>query len=346
MAERRFSRHLMRVAAVGALVASVLALAGPATAGASSRVVPRVPPTYAALGIANAKTSNGVSWDLLVSYSPSATGADVDVALEKLVAGTDFEFHSWKFAVNSSVLSFSGKSGTFNLGSEASPVVPTFDLSFKATSSKAGSCVTGKETIYTGSLSGEVTLVTGLSGGGTVKGSFTFGVIPPTITVDQGCVLPSTNTCASEVLAGSSAVGATSSPSVFAESFTLPNSSFKSVGLSSQTTLSAPKGATRTDVGADIEKAGKVFATYASKAVKMASSGGIVTGSATISGGKPGSFHFPCSYKGKTYSVTEHFDNPANYSGKFSATMAIGPDLKAPTSTKTGYYQVEKSKAT
>lgn len=112
------------------------------------------------------------------------------------------------------------------------------------------------------------------------------------------------------------------------------------------TKLKAPKGATQTDVGANIDKAGKVYATYASSMVKMASSEGIVTGAATISGGKLETFTVPCSYKGKTYSVTERVDDTAKCSGHFIAKMTIGPELKGPTSTRSGFYDASTSKAT
>ena len=55
-------------------------------------------------------------------------------------------------------------------GGSATVSVATIDLTFKATAHQAGNCSSGSETIYTGTLTGEAELVTGLTGGGTVGG--------------------------------------------------------------------------------------------------------------------------------------------------------------------------------
>lgn len=297
--------------------------------------------------LASVKTSNGDSWWLTVGWfnaDSSAGSAVAQVGLEhettKTITG--WEVHAWTFHVKSSTLSFNDKTGTLNLGTEASPVAK-LDLTFTTTSSKAATCTSGKETDYLGKLKGTGSLVTGLKGGGTVKGTFTFNVTTPEIVVDQGCVPPAANSCGAILVAGSGG-SSPSTPAVFAGTFTDGSAgAVNVVGIDAITTLVSPKGATRQDTVARVDKKGQVFATYTGSAVKLASSGGLVTGSATINGGKPTSSTFPCSYKGKNYKEAFHTDDPADYAGSFTAKPAIGNVLTVPKSSKSAFYEVVTS---
>ena len=353
---------------VSLIAVSVAALVAPAAAGAATRPAiraasPRALPTPARStrvsagetpkastatteledAAADVSTENGVSWWLVVGWDNLASEPSLQVGLERLVSSpsSGFEFHDWTFDVKSSTFTFNDKKGTLDSGTEASPVA-SVDLAFKTTSSKAATCTSGSETIYDGTLSGTVSLVTGLKGGGTVSGTYTFDVYTPEVVVDDGCVV-SVDECTSELLADS---GNTSGPAVFAGTFSLVSTTENFVGIGEETDLSSPSGATREDVVALLDKKGKVYATYTGSEVKMASTG-IVSGSGTVSGGKPEKEPpETCKYDGKKYKLTEVVDDPADYSGKFSATPSIGTTLKAPASTKTGLYLVVTSKKT
>ena len=142
---------------------------------------------------AKVKTTNGVSW--MLSVSGSSNQVTVELARKASTSPVAFEIHGWTFPVTSGGLTFStatGK-GTIHPGAQTSPVA-TVDVTFQSTASKvvAGACTTGSETKYTGTLTGSVTLVTGISGGGTVSGSsFTASSSHPTVTVYKDCVAPS-----------------------------------------------------------------------------------------------------------------------------------------------------------
>jgi hypothetical protein len=336
--------RITRSVGIAALAVSVLVVVGPAVASASTRVAeaqPRIVPAVLELGggSANVKTSNGTSFMLVVGWSDLVSRggtADLSVGLQRLVktGGTGYELHLWDFSVAKSTLSFNKKTGT--LKASASPVA-SVSLSFKTTSSKKATCTSGAETIYSGTLSGTVTLATGLSGGGTVKGSsFTAG--KPEITVDSGCVPPALDLCEPSLLASSGNFG-TSSPTAFAGSFSDVGPTVNVVGLELLTELKSPSGATRTDVSAMIDKAGKVYAILTSGEVKMASSG-FVSGSATVSKGTPFSHASACKWDKKSYTLTLHVDEPASYAGSLSGHNAIGGVMKSPASTTTGLYEV------
>jgi hypothetical protein len=344
MALPRIARPLAHLAGAAALAFSALTFAGQAVASAAVRPGPDVATSsvlYLQNGVAKVKTSNGDSWYLLVDWIGDAgpTTADLEVGLERLVTSpSGVEVHSWSFAVKQTSLVFNDKTGTLDTSSQTSPVLSTLDLAFKTTSSKKATCAFGSETVYTGTLSGKVNLVTGLSGGGTVSGSLAFNVTPPEILVDSGCVPPPADPCVPEIVAGSGTVTGTATE-LFAASLREGTLDTNFVGLSKITKLSAPSGASRTDIAAMEDQAGKVYATYTGSSVKIASTG-LLTGSGVVSGGKPKTATETCTYKSIKYDETVHYDTPANYSGKFSAKMAIGSPLTGPTSTKTGAYDV------
>jgi hypothetical protein len=341
MALPRILRPVLRTVGIATVASSVLACTGP-LAWAAVRPAPRVAGTstlWLTNAVAKVKTSNGDSFFLVVNWQSGlgAPGtADLGVALERLVTSpSGVEIHDWGFDVKSSTLAFNGKTGTLDSGTEANPVA-ALDLSFKTTSSTKGSCIAGSEIVYHGTLSGKASLVTGLTGGGTVGGTVSFSAITPELIVDSGCV-PPRDPCAPESLAGSAALGG-GGISVFAGSYHLGTLTESFVGLEEMTRLKAPANATRTDIAAMEDKTGVVYAKLVSGGVKIASTG-LVTGSGIVNGGKPFAKRTICSYKGKKYFIKLQVDNPANYSGKFSAKMDIGSSLTAPTSSKTGFYE-------
>jgi hypothetical protein len=339
------------------LAASVLVLVGPAAAGASTgsisgRATPKAATTTTTTTTTSlvdagvtVETTNKVSWWLVVSWNDLGSEPTLGVGLEREFTSPSSgdELHLWSFNVNSSSFKFNDKTGTLNSGTQANPVAGV-DLTFTTTTSKAATCTTGKETIYDGTLSGKVSLVTGLTGGGTVSGKYTFNIATPEVEVDAGCVAPAGDECGADLIAGS---GNTTGAQLFAGTISDLNAATEQVvGVEEITDLSTPKGATRTDMVAMENESGKVYAKYTGSAVKISSTGP-VSGSGTVSGGKPEKEPpESCSYDGKTYTDTTVIDSPAKYAGTFSATPSIGTTLTVPASTKTGIYFVTTAKAT
>jgi hypothetical protein len=329
---------------VGLIVTSGVVFVAPMAASASTRLAPARAVTRTATsstiqldGAATVETKNKVSWSLIVSWDNIGSEPSLDMGLERIVTSpsSGFEFHDWTFDVKASSFSFNDKTGTLDSGTQANPVA-SVDLTFKTTSSKAATCTSGKETIYDGTLSGKASLVTGLANGGTVSGTYNFNVVTPDVEVDQGCVAPATDECGASLLAGS---GNTSGPSLFAGSLSTGTTTAEQVvGVEEETDLASPKSATRSDIVALDDETGKVFATYSGSEVKMSSTG-IVSGSGTVSGGKPTKEPpTTCKWDGTTYKDTTVLDDPANYAGTFSATPSIGTTMKVGSSTKTGFY--------
>ncbi|MGC9961699.1 MAG: hypothetical protein ABSE47_07325 [Acidimicrobiales bacterium] len=345
MAHQGLLKRFARSTAIGALAVSALVIVAPVagTASATPVVHVRTAPTLDLNGLASVKTSNGVKWEFGVTWGNLASvggSADLGMDLERTVSSpggtTGFEFHSWSFSVKGSTLSWNGKTATLNAGTQASPVA-TAAVTFKETSSKKVACTSGKETMYSGTMSGKATLVTGLSGGGTVSVK-TWSKAE--LTVDSGCLQPLTNPCVPELIAGSGFSGTT----VIAGSLSLGGPADNIVGLSSNTTLAAPKGASRQSVAVLIDHSTKVYAKYSGGKVQLFSTG-FVAGSGTLSGGAPKTIVNPnCKYKGKKYTTTTIEDFGANYKGHFSAAAAIGGKLVGPA-TSIGDYIVETVKA-
>jgi hypothetical protein len=282
-------------------------------------------------------TSDGVKWSFVVDWNniESSTGS-LGVGLERVVAkdGKGFEFHLWTVAVKTSSLTFNGHSGTLNVGTAASPIAKV-DLSFKTTSSKKGACASGSETIYSGTVHGTASLVTGLTGGGTVGGSslkWTSEI--PEITVDNACLPPTTgNPCLkSTIFVTGNDI--TNPSSVVADGGRLAflNESFKFIGLLRETKLSAPKGATREDIAGMTTIAAP---KYSDKVMTVTTSRrGLVTGSATLSGGKVVRKTLPpkydCSYKGQKYSVTYVENDSATYASPAGHPISAKTELAGP----------------
>jgi hypothetical protein len=271
-------------------------------------------------------TSNGQSWVLSVSET---TAADTIVAgIQRVVSsgGVGSEGHFWYFTVSASSLTFDQSTGvgTLNGGTKTSPV-GSFDLTFKATSHKAATCVSGSETIYTGTLSGEAEIVTGLTGGGTVGGksvTFTATGSSPQILVDSDCVI-AVDECLPETVFSSAVTGA--KPEAAGLDATINGVKFVAVTVASKTTLSSPAGAYRVD-DAEVDTSAPKWKSKTGVLSVTTTSAGIVTGSATLSGGTVTTESFPCTYKGKSYTMHESDNTTANY------TSPSGEDITAHTS--------------
>ncbi|HEV8064555.1 MAG TPA: hypothetical protein VGP46_06975, partial [Acidimicrobiales bacterium] len=230
-------------------------------------------------------------------------------------------------------------------GSAASPVA-TIDVTFKATGHKASACLSGSETVYTGTLTGEAKLVTGLAGGGTVGGSgLNFNVSiegsKPTVTVDNNCdtafPCPTSNSYAFSVFPSVQS-------DILAEGIntTYSHKAYDFVTISKGGMLAKP-------AGAETEAIAFVYAsplkwTKATKTMTVTTTAsGLVTGSATLVGGKSDSFKFPCTLSGKQSSTTEiaydaDMTSPAGH--VLTAHMTIGSKVALPASVKSGISNV------
>jgi len=321
----------------------------PARALALAGATPAASATPASVNLTNdaadVKTSNGQSWLLDISDSNSSDALEIELVRTVTAGGTGGEGHLWSFNSKASSLTFSTTTGdgTVTGGSATSPVA-TIDLAFKATSHKAATCSSGSETIYTGTLSGEAELVTGLTGGGTVGGkSVTFDAkgFSPQILVDSGCVTP-TNDCTAATIFTSGKAGAKIQAIGIGE--TESGKLFNFVGVDSEAKLTAPKGATRADEGYVVGGSPLSWNSKTKVLSVSTTSAGIVTGSATLSGGKATSISYSCSYAGKTYKLTTTQDATAKYAspaGKaITAHTSLTGNLVAPPSAKNGSYVV------
>ncbi len=303
------------------------------TAGASLR-----PATTSTVSLGNdaasVKTSNGASWYLSVGVDGLASPDDVSVGLVRIV-GSSYEVHSWSIPMSASDLkwSSSSKSGSLDTSSQTSPLA-TISLKFKETSDKKGTCTSGSETIYSGSLTGEVKLVTGLSGGGTVGSSslkFDAYHATPEITVDDGCIVPTGNDClASTIFAELGPV------EVSGGNLTIFNKQYHVIGVSKETDISSPSGTTRYDAAGTPPKTLSWNSSKKQLSVSVAS-GGIVTGSATVTGGKEKKISYACKYGSTSYKVTTEEFEGAKYASPSSDVvtghMSIGGNLVGPKSS-------------
>ncbi len=302
-------------------------------------------------GATTVKTSNKVSWTMVVGWDresvTAAPSMNIDLLHTYKTGGAGLEMHDWSFSLSASTLKFNAATGvgTLSTGKQLNPVASA-TLTFKATSHHNGSCSKGSETIYVGSLSGKVSLVTGLKGGGTVGGTLSFKLGKPELTLDHSCTVRVTpvNECTAGIIFAS---GSSSSTTPMADGYseTASGKAIDYVGVIRSTKLSAPKGAARLDMAEQDAPP----ATYNSTTKVLSvttTTAGLIRGSATLSGGSWYSYTnpTPCTYGGKSYKITDTGAAYAKYSspaGKaISAKMAIGAVLSAPKSTKTGFYTI------
>jgi len=291
------------------------------------------------------KTANGQAWDMSVADTDIADTLTIGIIRPVTAGGTGSEEHTWYFEVPASALTFDTSTGvgTLKSGSATSPVA-TIDLNFQATSHKAATCTSGSETIYTGTLSGEAEVVTGLTGGGTVGGkSVKFNVkgSAPDMAVDSDCVAP-----VDECLTQTSFSSATSGKKAEAAGLhgTEDGIKFDFVTVARKKTLSSPTGAYRID-DAEVDVSPPSWNAKTGVLSVTTSSAGIVTGSATLSGGTLKKTTFPCTYAGKSYTVKVTTNTTANYSspaGKnITAHTSLTGNLVAKPTKGTGVIDIE-----
>ncbi len=309
-------------------------------------------PTLSLSGATSVKTSNGMGWTLGVGWDEeTATTSAVTVGLERTdkTGGTGHEEHAWSFLVTTATLAFDAKAKTATLdtGTQTKPVA-TVDLAFSATSATKATCTTGSETIYKGTLSGDLSLVTGLTGGGTVGGkTLHFTVGTPELTVDADCVPPvPVNKCL--VASAFSSGNPSASPSAEGISETVSGKAEDFVAVGKVTLLTNPANAERADVAEERTAPATYDATTKVYSVTTSASG-LVTGSAKLSGGTLTTTTSTCSSAGKSHTETQTSATDANYKSPpgmtINARTLLSGVLSVPASTKTGNYAVVTVKA-
>jgi hypothetical protein len=325
---------------VAAPVAAIVAAPGDALAAT---------PTYTLGNTAVAvKTSNGDTWDLSIVWVQVVAGsASISIGLLRTVTtgGSGFEEHAWMIPVKSTTFTFNSSTevGTLNATSATTPLA-TVDLNFKGTSKKAATCTSGSEEIYSGTLSGKIALVTGLTGGGTVgsaTNTTTFNLGTPEVKSNLSCIPPTTIDCANTILFDSSLTPKTN-PDAVGINGDEEGISFDYVGVDRGVTISKPAGTTRED-GAAIDKGAMSYNATTHVFSVGTSSAGIVTGSATLTGGTVKTTTTTCTAGGKSVKITLTSNDSAKYtspSGKsITAHTSLTGTLTVPSNT-TGAYDV------
>ncbi len=330
-----------------AFVPALVQAATPLTAGAATSRAPRssaasCPITdlcSTTLGgdAGTVKTANRQAWELTVTATNDTLM--IEIARQASTSPVADELHSWSFPLKSGGLVFSAGTGvgTVKPGANTSPVA-TVDVKFKATGHKVvkGACTSGSETVYTGKLTGTVTLVTGLSGGGTVKAtSFTAKLSAPTVTVYKLCVSPPGG-CLPSSVTFDDAPGALGNPALYAQGITgtFSHKTEDQVTVSLQARLAKPNGAERNDESTVEEAPAKWTASTRTLVVKT--TGTLITGSVTISGGTKSTYSEGCTVNGKrTHNLfTSYFDaswaSPAG--DRLTAHDKIGGNIVMPAS--------------
>jgi hypothetical protein len=308
------------------LICAAVTLAVPAVFAAVPAAASAATDTYSLSSGQVALTAGGHTWDLSVTFQSGATTsipADLDVQISRAAGKGQLEDHIWGFSVPDSALSVSGGDATLNAGSSVSPLA-SVDVAFTDTSSKPMSCVAGSGTAYAGTLKGTVTIETGFKSTGTLGGASLSFAAPNTLDAMSGCVPPAP--CSSTWTSPHGTVSA------LGDTFGGPGDE-KTTTLVARTTMLS---ATVIRVDGAVMSTPKPKFSSGTLHVKTSSSG-IITGSATLSGGtKEPTQTLPCvTPKGKSY--TEHETDYVDTAFKSPAGIAAHTLLTGTlTSEKSG----------
>lgn len=174
--------------------------------------------------------------------------------------------------------------------------------------------------------------------------SVTFSVkgASPEVSVDPDCVPPPANPCTAATVFSSAKTGAKAEAAgIFG---TEAGKAVSFVTVERKVILTAPKGASRADVALVDASAPSWDSTTHVLSVSTTASG-LVTGSATLTGGKAKTVSEPCSYDGKNYTVALTENTTAKYkspAGKaITGHTSLTGNLAAPASAKGATYLVE-----
>lgn len=327
--------------AAGLVMLAGTVLAGAVPASAATRPVNHA--AAAALTLAGdgvkVRTANGQAWIL------SVQDANRPGALSfSLYRGTSTaaEEHTWHFASQAASLTFYPSSGTASvMGRAATGQQDAIDLGFTALSHRAASCVSGSETDYFGALHGAAVLATGLTAGGTVGSRFiTFNAkgYETELSVDHNCVPePTADGCTAATSWYSGG------PQHGAQAAGLSGPTASSVSVLRTVQLSKPHGATRDDL-ALVQAAAPNWNRKTHVLSVRAATSGLVTGSATLSGGRNVTTSRSCTWRGKTYTLTNVANSTARYHSPagqaVTAHTALTGTLTAPATASNAGFSV------
>jgi len=328
---RRASRLLGAATAVAMSVAALGAVAPPVAAATNASYFF----TSGTVGI----TSGGHTWKLQVSLIGGSSSGPVivDVLIETPhLSGT--EIHDWGMQMPGADFTVNQATGaaTIDSHSDLSPVA-ALDLTYKPTAHSAGTCSSGSETDYTGTLTGSVTLTTGLKGLKLSDATATFGT-PNTLQVDKACVPPVPCSFASW---GGAVGGILTMPIAAGIAAGKPGHLVHFADVTRKVSLSAPAGATRDD-GAEVQATAPVFNAKAKSLTVKGLASGAVTGTGVISGAKMvTSGSETCAVDGTTYTQKSTSYDEASWSSstQFTASTILTGTLKVPT-TGTGDFDL------
>lgn len=296
-------------------------LAGSAAAGSSV-------PTLSSVVLAGDSTpvtlADGQTWDLSVGWFSVSSSLELVLGHTVTTGGEGAEIHGWTVPVPSSVFSLDSTTGgaTLDTGTHTSPLA-TVDVTFTATKTTDDPCVSGTETTYSGTLTGTVQLDTGLAGAGTVGGTgLSLGTTTPSVTVDDGCIVAAPP-CQTEALWDSGAK--TTVPT--AVGVDVNGTGYTEVYQG--TSLGSLVGAERVDE-ALVDSSAPVWDATTTTLSVSSSSAGIVTGTATLSGGKAKALKASCSLNGKKHKETTVTDLNATYASATGAPLTAHMTLTGP----------------
>ena len=314
-----------------ALAGAALAVTLPATLGAAAPASAATNLSYFLTAGTVGITSGGHTWNLNVSLIGGSSGGPVivDVLIETPhLSGT--EIHDWGMRMPGADFTVNKTTGaaTINSHSDLSPVA-SLNLSYKPTSHTAGTCSAGSETDYLGTLTGSVTLTTGLKGLKLSDAKATFST-PNSLQVEAACVPP----LACSFASWGGGLGASKTAPVAAGiAAGTPGHLVHFTDVTRQVSLPAPAGATRTD-GAEVRATAPVFNSTAKSLTVKGLASGMVTGAGVISGAKlvlPGTE--TCTLEGTTYTQTSTAYDEASWksSTQFVASTILTGTLKVAT---------------
>jgi hypothetical protein len=265
---------------------------------------------YSLISGTAALSGGGHKWNVSVTSfieGAAANGVGIEITTPHLGG---LETHSWAGALPESAISVSpeGKM-TIASGSALAPVL-TLNVTFTPTSHKTGTsdCSVGNEVVYTGTLTGSVSLNTSLKGLKLRGTGLKFGKTS-TLTNSTDCVLAP---CAWSAWDSSTRrAGAFAGGMIFHypgqrliadtyvdDALTLDRGKIIRIDEALLANAPAPK----------FTKATRSLSVTTGKA-------GLVTGAATLAHGKPGSYPLAkiCRFNGKTYSVSGTKYSKAKY---------------------------------
>jgi hypothetical protein len=242
------------------------------------------------------------TWDLQVSLIGGSGSGPVTIGVSietPHLSGN--ELHNWSMQMPGADFTVDSSTGAASIDSHSdlSPVA-TLSLTFKPTSHAKGTCSSGSQTDYSGTLTGSVTLNTGLKGLklSDTKASFS---TPNTLQQNAACVPPLACQFATW---GGPIPASPKTPIASGITAGPPSKPVQFADVGRTVTLSAPAGANRQDI-AEIGAPAPVFNAKAKSLSVEGGSSGIVTGSAVLSKTTLiASGSEPCTVDGTKYTET------------------------------------------